>query len=86
MGDGPFRHRENAHLTYLGTQLAHHGIEPAANLVIRDRGDIKLFEAWKNPILSVLRVVWVPPDDLTRETIAEELNEKLIYDGDRTLD
>ena len=24
--------RENAHLTYLGVQFAHHGIEPAANL------------------------------------------------------
>ena len=36
--------RENAHLTYLGSQLAHHGIEPAANLVIRDQpDDIKLF-------------------------------------------
>ena len=36
--------RENSHLTYLGSQLAHHGIEPAANLVIRDNpNDIKDF-------------------------------------------
>ena len=35
--------RENEHLTYLGAQLAHHGIEPAANLVIRDQTeDIKI--------------------------------------------
>ena len=36
--------RENAHLTYLGNQLAHHGVEPSANLVIRDNPeDIRLF-------------------------------------------
>ena len=53
--------RENAHLTYLGTQLAHHGIEPAANLVIRDQAeDIKLFfaEAWKRSDLLPCRSRW----------------------------
>ncbi|MFP6888001.1 MAG: molybdopterin-binding protein, partial [Opitutales bacterium] len=42
--------RENAHLTYLGAQMAHHGLEPAANLVIRDDPEeIRLFfaESWK---------------------------------------
>ena len=47
--------RENAHLTYLGSQLAHHGLEPAANLVIRDDPeDIRLFfaESWRVPTWS----------------------------------
>ena len=35
--------RENTHLTYLGNQLAHHGLEPAANLVIRDNRKIFVF-------------------------------------------
>lgn len=76
--------RENAHLTYLGTQLAHHGIEPAANLVIRDQpDDIKLFflDSWKRSDLVITTGGLGPTsDDLTRETIAEVLGEKMIYD------
>ena len=71
--------RENAHLTYLGTQLAHHGIEPAANLVIRDQpDDIKLFflDSWKRSDLVITTGGLGPTsDDLTRETIAEVLGE-----------
>jgi len=78
--------RENAHLTYLGTQLAHHGIEPAANLVIRDQpDDIKLFflDSWKRSDLVITTGGLGPTsDDLTRETIAEVLGEKMIYDTD----
>ncbi len=78
--------RENAHLTYLGTQLAHHGIEPAANLVIRDHpDDIKLFflDSWKRSDLVITTGGLGPTsDDLTRETIAEVLGEKMIYDTD----
>ena len=78
--------RENAHLTYLGKQLAHHGIEPAANLVIRDQpDDIKLFflDSWKRSDLVITTGGLGPTsDDLTRETIAEVLGEKMIYDTD----
>ena len=76
--------RENAHLTYLGSQLAHHGIEPAANLVIRDQpDDIKLFfkDSWERSQLVITTGGLGPTsDDLTRETIAEVLGEKMIYD------
>ena len=78
--------RENAHLTYLGTQLAHHGIEPAANLVIRDQPeDIKLFfkDSWSRSDLVITTGGLGPTsDDLTRETIAEVLDEELIFDID----
>ena len=53
--------RENSHLTYLGAQFAHHGIEPAVNLVIRDNpDDIKTFfaDSSKRPTWSS------PPEDL----------------------
>ena len=76
--------RENAHLTYLGAQLAHHGIEPAANLVIRDQSDdIKLFfaDAWKRSDLVITTGGLGPTsDDLTREAIAEALDETLVFD------
>jgi len=77
--------RENAHLTYLGVQLAHHGLEPAANLVIRDNPeDIKLFfsECWKRSDLVITTGGLGPTtDDLTRESIAQALDEELVYDS-----
>ena len=76
--------RENAHLTYLGAQMAHHGLEPAANLVIRDDPDeIRLFfmESWKRADIVITTGGLGPTsDDLTRETIAEALGEELVYD------
>ena len=76
--------RENAHLTYLGNQLAHHGIEPAANLVIRDNPeDIRLFfsEAWNRSDLVITTGGLGPTtDDMTRENIAQALGEQLVFD------
>ena len=76
--------RENSHLTYLGSQFAHHGIEPAVNLVIRDNPEeIKTFfaESWKRADLVITTGGLGPTtDDLTRESIAEALDEELIYD------
>ena len=76
--------RENSHLTYLGAQLAHHGIEPSANLVIKDQVDeIRLFfnECWnRSDVVITTGGLGPTSDDLTRETIAKILNEKLIYD------
>ena len=76
--------RENAHLTYLGNKLAHHGLEPAANLVIRDNPeDIRLFfsEAWKRSDLIITTGGLGPTTgDITRENIAEALGEKLVFD------
>ena len=77
--------RENAHLSYLGIQLAHHGIEPSANLVVRDQADeIKTFfsESWKRSDLVITTGGLGPTsDDLTRETIAGILDEKLVFDS-----
>jgi len=76
--------RENSHLTYLGSQFAHHGIEPSANLVIRDNpGEIKTFfaESWRRADLVITTGGLGPTtDDLTRESIAEALDEELVYD------
>ncbi|MFP6887683.1 MAG: competence/damage-inducible protein A, partial [Opitutales bacterium] len=76
--------RENTHLTYLGAQMAHHGLEPAANLVIRDDPEeIRLFftESWKRADIVITTGGLGPTsDDLTRETIAEVLGEELVYD------
>ena len=78
--------RENSHLTYLGSQFAHHGIEPAVNLVIRDNPEeIKTFfaESWKRADLVITTGGLGPTtDDLTRESIAEALDEELVYDED----
>ena len=76
--------RENTHLTYLGNQLAHHGLEPSANLVIRDNPeDIRLFfsEAWKRSDLVITTGGLGPTtDDITRENIAQALGEELVFD------
>ncbi len=76
--------RENAHLTYLGTQLAHHGLEPAANLVIRDNPeDIEIFfsQAWQRSDLIITTGGLGPTtDDITRESIAAALGEQLVFD------
>ena len=76
--------RENAHLTYLCNQLAHHGLEPAANLVIRDNPeDIRLFfsDAWKRSDLIITTGGLGPTtDDITRENIAQALGEQLVFD------
>lgn len=76
--------RENDHLTYLGIELAHHGLEPAANLVVRDNPeDIRTFfaDSWERSDLVITTGGLGPTtDDLTREAIAEALGETLIYD------
>ena len=76
--------RENEHLTYLGRQLAHHGLEPAANLVVRDNvEDVRLFfsESWKRSDLVITTGGLGPTsDDLTREAIAQALDEELVFD------
>ena len=76
--------RENDHLTYLGVELAHHGVEPAANLVLRDNpADIRSFfaDSWKRSDLIITTGGLGPTtDDLTREAIADALGETLVYD------
>lgn len=78
--------RENSHLTYLGSHLAHHGIEPAVNLVIRDKPeDIKSFfhDSWRRSDVVITTGGLGPTnDDLTRESIAEVLGEELVYDAE----
>ena len=79
--------RENAHLTYLGTQLAHHGLEPAANMVIRDNPeDIGLFfsQAWQRADLVITTGGLGPTtDDITRESIAEALESNSLRPENR---
>ena len=76
--------RENAHLTYIGSELAHHGIEPAVNFVIKDEPkEILLFfeQSWNRSDLVITTGGLGPTsDDLTRETIAEALGEELVFD------
>ena len=43
--------RENDHLTYLGVELAHHGIEPAANWLCDHPDDIRLCLPGSGPTL-----------------------------------
>ena len=77
--------RENAHLTYLGDQLARHGISITRNRVLMD--DVSEIqygfkEAWDRSDLVITTGGLGPTaDDLTRETIAQALGVKLVFDS-----
>lgn len=75
--------RENTHLTYLGEQLAHHGVSISRSRVIMDEVDeIRrgFMEAWERSDLVITTGGLGPTaDDLTRETIAELLGVELVF-------
>ncbi|WP_269524325.1 CinA family nicotinamide mononucleotide deamidase-related protein [Coraliomargarita parva] len=75
--------RENAHLTYLGEQLARYGVPIARSRVITDDPEeIKraFHDAWAHADLVITTGGLGPTaDDLTRESIAEALEAKLVY-------
>ncbi len=76
--------RENTHLTYLGERLARHGISVARSRVLRDdvieiQNGFK--EAWEQSDIVITTGGLGPTaDDLTRETIAQALGVKLVFD------
>jgi nicotinamide-nucleotide amidase len=76
--------RENAHLKYLGEQLAKYGLPVSRARVINDDGDeIKraFVDAWNNADLVITTGGLGPTaDDLTRETVAAALGAELVYD------
>ncbi|MFT3783659.1 MAG: CinA family nicotinamide mononucleotide deamidase-related protein [Nibricoccus sp.] len=74
----------NAHLTFVGTQLARRGVLLQRNITITDEAPeiAKQFaESWKGADV-VLTTGGLGPtcDDRTREAIAEVLGQKLIFD------
>lgn len=76
--------RENTHLSYLGEQLAHHGLAITRSRVLMDdAGEIQLgFKAaWQHSDLVITTGGLGPTaDDLTRETIAQALGVQLVFD------
>lgn len=77
--------RENAHLVYLGDQLARHGISVNRSCVVMDDfAEIQrsFKEAWdRSDVVVTTGGLGPTADDLTRETIAQTLGLKLIFDA-----
>ena len=77
--------RENAHLVYLGDQLARHGISiTRSRVVMDDVAEIQcgFGEAWARSDLVITTGGLGPTaDDLTRETIAQALGARLVFDS-----
>ncbi len=77
--------RENAHLVYLGDQLARHGISITRSRILMDEvSEIQrgFKEAWDQSDLVITTGGLGPTaDDLTRETIAQALGAKLTFDS-----
>ena len=76
--------RENAHLTYLGGELAKYGLPVQRARIITDQGEeiaSAFHEAWSRSDLVITTGGLGPTsDDLTRETIAAALGAELEYD------
>ena len=76
--------RENAHLSYLGEQLARRGVRIRRNQVINDAPDeihAAFQSAWDNADVIITTGGLGPTvDDLTRESIADALGLELVYD------
>lgn len=77
--------RENAHLVYLGDQLARYGISITRSRILMDEvAEIQhgFREAWDRSDLVITTGGLGPTaDDLTRETIAQALGVKLVFDS-----
>lgn len=75
--------RDNAHLVYLGKQLANHGLTLRRNEVIRDTTEeISRFftQSWADAdILITTGGLGPTTDDITRETVAAALGRKLVH-------
>ena len=75
--------RENSHLTYLGKQLAHHGVSITRSRVLMDdAAEIRrgFMDAWEHSDVVITTGGLGPTaDDLTRETIAQVLGVELVF-------
>lgn len=76
--------RENAHLTYLGVQLARYGLPiHRARIITDDLDEIKkaFQDAWTHSDVVITTGGLGPTaDDMTRESIAEALDAELVFD------
>jgi len=76
--------RENAHLIYLGEQLARYGLPVTRNRVITDDPEEieqAFHDAWARSDLVITTGGLGPTaDDLTRETIGRALGAKMVFD------
>ena len=76
--------RNNAHLTYLGEQLARHGVSITRSRVLMDdAAEIRrgFMEAWEcSDVVVTTGGLGPTADDLTREAIAEVLGVELVFD------
>lgn len=76
--------RDNAHLTYLGEQLARYGLAiHRARIITDDLDEIKkaFTDAWAHSDVVITTGGLGPTaDDMTRESIAEALGAELVFD------
>lgn len=76
--------RDNAHLSYIGKELARKGLSIARDQELRDNADeIKkhFLETWQHSdIVMTIGGLGPTADDITRETIADALHLKLVKD------
>ena len=76
--------RDNAHLTYIGEQLARYGLQiHRARIITDDPDEIKkaFSDAWERSDLVITTGGLGPTaDDLTRECIADALGAELVFD------
>lgn len=76
--------RENSHLVYLGDQLARYGLPILRSRVITDeKSEIQraFLDAWEHSDIVITTGGLGPTsDDMTRENIAEALEEELVFE------
>ena len=76
--------RDNAHLTYIGRELARKGLSIARDQELRDNADEirdHFLETWNRAdIVMTIGGMGPTVDDIARETIASALNLKLVID------
>jgi nicotinamide-nucleotide amidase len=75
---------QNSHLTYIGSQLARHGVMLKRNVTVTDDADIiaeQFKESWSRSDVVITTGGLGPTcDDRTRESIASVLGLKLVFD------
>ncbi len=74
----------NAHLAFLGAQLARRGVQLAANVVLPDDAETiaaQLARSWaRSAVVITTGGLGPTSDDCTREAVAEVLGRKLVFD------
>lgn len=76
--------RTNSHLTYLGEQLARHGLHPRRNVVINDEEvsiGREFLASWgQADIVITTGGLGATSDDITRECVARSLGLEMVHD------